>query len=140
MKRIIDASTDCWIMKRVLNSQGYVNMIRLGKTKLAHRMVYEALVGAIPEGMDLDHLCRNRACVNPEHLEIVSRRENLLRGETSAASFASRSSCKNGHPFTVRNTAKYKRTGEARICLECAKISSQRARDRKKNENARRPT
>ncbi len=79
-------TTGCWIWLGALHRNGYGN-IRVGSMKdgtrghrVAHRALYEALVGPIPAGMELDHLCRVRSCVNPAHLEPVTRRENLRRG------------------------------------------------------------
>lgn len=71
----------CWEWTGSLNKGGYGQM-RLNKTRLemAHRVVWEELAGPIPEGLDLDHLCRNRKCANPDHLEPVTRSVNLRRG------------------------------------------------------------
>lgn len=85
---------------------------------VAHRVAYELLVGPIPPGLQLDHLCRNRACVRPDHLEPVTCRENLLRGETSAARNAAKTRCQNGHEFTAENTY-VNPSGGTRTCRTC---------------------
>src|SRR3990167_11094632 len=71
---------------------------------LAHRVAYETLVGAIPEGLQSDHLCRNRICVYPAHIELVTSHENTLRGNSPPALHARQTHCLNGHPFDEVNT------------------------------------
>lgn len=91
-RRIEITDTGCWLFTGALVT-GY-GRIGLGDTHaLTHRVMYELLVGPVPEGMDLDHLCRRRACCNPRHLEPVTRRENLLRGETLTAAHAASRDC-----------------------------------------------
>lgn len=72
----------CWVWVGRKNRNGYGRACWQGKEPVAHRLVYELVVGTIPEGMFLDHLCRNRACCNPEHLEPVTPQVNTLRGNT----------------------------------------------------------
>jgi hypothetical protein len=77
---LIDASGDCWEWTGTITAQGYGQLRANGRLQKAHRFVYEWLVGPIPDGLTLDHLCRNRRCVNPEHMEPVSLQTNLARG------------------------------------------------------------
>lgn len=96
---------ECWLWTGSLNTPGYAALGVEGKTyNSAHRLAYEWLVGPIPEGMHLDHLCRNRSCVNPAHLEPVTCRENILRGTNPPAQQARQTHCKRGHEFTPENT------------------------------------
>jgi hypothetical protein len=86
--RVVATPNGCWIFTGALNAgYGRIHAGHPGSQRLlyVHRVAYEQLVGPIPEGLDLDHLCRNRACCNPAHLEPVTRRENLLRGESTLA-------------------------------------------------------
>jgi hypothetical protein len=83
-----------------------------------HRVVYEALVKPIPVGLVLDHLCRVRHCVNPAHLEPVTQRENVLRGETAPAANKAKTHCVRGHPFSGQNLIL--RKSGVRECRTCA--------------------
>lgn len=77
-----DASTGCWVWQGACNPNGYGRISDGGQMFYTHRVAFELLVGSIPANHDIDHLCRNRSCCNPAHLEAVTRRTNLLRGET----------------------------------------------------------
>lgn len=80
--RLVDKTDSCWLWLGAQNGKGYGRFTLSGRNgwkRSAHRYAYELLVGPIAAGLDLDHLCRNRLCVNPEHLEPVTRRENLRR-------------------------------------------------------------
>jgi hypothetical protein len=99
-----------------------------GRAVRAHRYAYEQLVGPIPEGLVLDHLCRNRLCINPLHLEPVTIGENIRRGAFDRAGkiTGSKTHCANGHPFDEENTRQFEyhvkgRTGPARACRACAR-------------------
>jgi hypothetical protein len=89
------------------------------KTERAHRWSYEYHVGPIPAGLQIDHLCRTPACVNVDHLEPVTSRENTMRGRTLAASNLRKTHCPSGHPYSGDNLYTYK--GE-RQCRECNRI------------------
>lgn len=112
----------CWQWTGYLHG-GYGRYGRGPGTRLAHRIIYEHLVGPVPKGLDLDHLCRNRGCVNPEHLEPVTHRENVMRGEGIAAQGARQTHCINGHEYTPENTD-YQKNGTARRCKECHRIAN----------------
>ena len=83
---------------------------------LAHRFSYERAKGVIPEGLELDHLCRNPACVNPDHLEAVSGHENVRRSDGPSAINARKSHCPNGHPYLGENLVRWK---NHRYCVAC---------------------
>lgn len=107
---------DCWLWQRRLTSRGYGQMRGFDGQVSSHRFAYELLVGPVPEGLQLDHLCRNRACCNPAHLEPVTVRENLLRGETINARNAGKTHCVHGHEYTPENTYL---DGKGRQCRTC---------------------
>lgn len=75
-----EPNSGCWIWIGKRNKTGYPGLTRNYKSVLAHRLVYEVLVGPIPYDKEIDHLCRNRSCVNPAHMEVVTHRENARRG------------------------------------------------------------
>jgi HNH endonuclease len=114
----------CWIWTGSISPEGYARLHMNGKPKYAHRVAYEAYVGIIPERLDLDHLCRVRCCVNPAHLEPVTRSENLKRGNTGEYlkhKKAQLTHCPQGHPYegdNLRLTTKGHRV--CKICMRAA--------------------
>lgn len=102
---------------------GYGRCSRYGRKIMAHRESYSLFIGPVPPGLELDHLCKNRACVRPDHMEPVTHAENILRGDTFQARNAAKSACDNGHPFDSSNTAirvRRSRGGRtSRICRTC---------------------
>lgn len=112
--------SDCWTWKAV-STTGYGYS---GKQP-AHRAVWEALVGPIPPGMSLDHLCRNRPCVNPDHLRVVSMRDNTLASPITITGINARKThCVNGHPFDADNTYTPPNRPNRRECRECVRTRS----------------
>jgi hypothetical protein len=111
----------CRVWQGSKSSKGYGRIYFNGRTHQIHRLAYERCGLVIPEGMQLDHLCRVRACWNPDHIEPVTNKQNVLRGVGISAQFAQRDRCKNGHIFTSENVIMRtgKRTG--RRCLDCSK-------------------
>lgn len=113
----------CWVWNGGLDNHGYGAYRMPGKGRVkAHRVAYQQMVGPVPEGLELDHLCRNPACVRPEHLEPVTHAENVRR--------AMRSHCPHGHPFDEANTL-YRPNGHRR-CRQCCRESNRRSARRKK--------
>lgn len=131
----VDKSGDCWLWTAGMYTQGYGAFAIRRKSHRAHRLAYQLLVGPIPKGLELDHLCRNRACVNPAHLEPVTHRENILRGESPIAAHARRTHCPQGHAYTTENTAFSKKNG-ARLCRACnrQKATVNRAKARRERQ------
>ncbi len=107
----------CWLWLGGKNSSGYGYFYYEGRHVRAHRWAYEQSIGPIPEGLQLDHLCRVRACVNPAHLEPVTGKENYRRGEGAPAKNGRKTHCVRGHAFTPENTAI--RPGGGRTCRTC---------------------
>lgn len=111
-------SPDCWLWTAGLDSKGYGQFrVNTERKVVAHRFAYELLVGPVPEGLQLDHLCRVRRCVNPAHLEPVTSRVNTLRGEGPTAGHARQTHCGQGHEYTPENTSRTRRG--ARVCKIC---------------------
>lgn len=124
----VDADTGCWVWSGCATKPGPdgYGLIRiggkLGKTLLTHRVAYELLVGPIPEGLDLDHLCRVRRCCNPEHLEPVTRAENCRRGAlhgTYGRAERAKTHCPQGHPYSGDNVTYRPSKPNARHCRTC---------------------
>lgn len=117
-KCVYDPETGCVLWIGARNDKGYGTFGAGGKTTAAYRWIWERNEGPIPAGYEVDHLCRNRACVNLEHLEIVTHHENVLRGEAGAAINARKTHCHRGHEFTEENTYVAPGSGR-RTCRTC---------------------
>lgn len=116
----------CWIFTGQINNKGYGLIWFRGSKRAAHVVAYELLVGPIPTGLELDHLCRNTKCIRPEHLEPVTHAENQRR-----LSLAQTHCRRAGHAYTADNTYREPVTGRRR-CRTCARIADARRAPRRK--------
>jgi hypothetical protein len=107
--------TGCWIWTAATNGRGYGCFWYEGKARGAHRVAWKVRHGRYPE-TDLDHLCRVTLCVNPDHLEVVSHRENVMRGSGPSAANAKKTHCPKGHPYDDANTIVYRGYRYCRTC------------------------
>ena len=132
----VDLTEECWLWIDSVATGGYAQFFAEGHREQAHRVAYKLIVGPIPEGLDLDHLCHtvecklgkdcpHRRCVRPTHLAPSTNRANLRRGRTGAW-LGERTHCKNGHPWDERNTGRW---NGYRVCRMCGRL---RAREKKR--------
>lgn len=128
------AGLGCWFWTDALSKTGYGEFYADGRRQLAHRWSYEFFIGPIPDGLHIDHLCRNRSCVNPFHMEPVTNRVNVLRGIGITALNARKTHCKWGHEFTPDNT--YNPPTGGRKCRRC--IANSMAKYEANNKERRR--
>lgn len=124
---------ECWTWQGRTDRCGYgtCGIVAYGD-RLVHRAVYLLMGFTIPEGTELDHTCRNRACCNPLHLEPVSHQVNTLRGVSFAAVNAAKTHCDRGHAFSLDNTRIHRYpTHTKRICRACDAIRQQQMKERR---------
>ena len=133
-RRSVVVDGDCWLWTGGKSVGGYGVIMICGKNKRAHRVSYEAFAGPIPEGLELDHLCRNRACVNPAHLEPVTGLVNIRRGNGFAARNARKTRCIHGHS----DWHSYVRRDDGLLRRECMTCKRTRPPRDYKAERARR--
>lgn len=127
MARIVEQPNGCWHYRGSHVGDGYVRIRFRGKPTAGHVVAWTLLRGPVPDGLELDHLCRNRRCVNPAHLEPVTHRENVLRSPiANAAINARKSECIRGHAFTPENTII--QCGGKRACRTCVNEAQRRNR------------
>jgi hypothetical protein len=134
--KVVESRNGCWLWTAGQRRGGYGRFRTGGKgspTTVSHRYAYEYLVGVVPHGLQLDHLCRNRLCCNPNHLEPVTPRENTLRGLTSARMNASKTHCPQGHEYNTKNTRLIKKGARIeRHCRLCGRDNMRAFRARKR--------
>jgi hypothetical protein len=119
-----DPKTTCWVWTGAVGADGYTRFRVGGRTRSAHRVVYNLFRGPIPGGLELDHLCRQRRCVNPRHLEPVPHAENMRRADVGKAQRA-KTHCPNGHSWDTANT---RYTPTKRVCRACERLHQARWR------------
>jgi hypothetical protein len=124
----------CWRWLGPVMPNGYGRIQVGGKDVYVHRFAYETVVGRIPDGLVIDHLCRNKRCVNPAHLEPVTTRTNVLRGVGFVAVNALKTHCPKGHEYTEANTRR--KPNGWRDCKECAYAYVRRWKARRRAERA----
>lgn len=134
----VEKTSTCWLWSGHVATNGYGRVKFNGISQPAHRVAYELTKGAVPEGLELDHVkalgCESRACVNPAHLEPVTHRENTLRGNTITARCATVTHCPRGHELAEGNLVPSSLKRGRRDCLTC---SRQRAKERRNDMRTR---
>lgn len=133
LDRLMDKVTigdGCWEWQASLDRKGYGRLRYRKRGWQAHRFLYELLVGPIPDGLELDHLCRNPRCVKPAHLEPVTRQVNQLRGFSVSGRNARKTHCPQGHEYAPENIY-WTRKGH-RLCRTCQRSRSLRDQERRR--------
>lgn len=122
LSEVITTSDDCWEVQRMRNNAGY-SRVQIGggggSYVQGHRLSYERNVGPIPDGMVVDHVCRNRTCINPDHLQLLTMPQNSGRNAWSL-----KTHCPQGHPYDEQNTYWYPGEGRHRQCRACGREKS----------------
>lgn len=115
----MNLETQCIEFRGAKSTNGYGHIGIEGKIYRAHRISYILFKGPIPSNLCVDHICRNRACINPDHLRLLTLKENVLCGEELTAQYKKRTRCKNGHPLVENNLYKSPSSKNRRDCIKC---------------------
>lgn len=128
----VRGASECWLWIGGKNTNGY-GAVKINRVQLAaHRVAYTIMVGPIPDQLTIDHLCRNRLCQNPEHLEAVTHRENCLRAVPYRKNMKDRTHCNHGHSLKIHGYHKKRGHWNHFACRLCSKLSKKNYRQRKK--------
>jgi hypothetical protein len=131
-KYIID-DNGCWLWQKTMGMDGYSRITIAGKIQSLHRVMYIHAKGKIPAGLVIDHLCRVRHCINPDHLEAVTSGENVMRGIGPTARNKQKTHCIRGHELIAKNLAVSELKKGHRICKICIMIRYRKYQERNKN-------
>lgn len=130
VKYKVDAKTGCWVWTGSKQPSGYATLWNGARPEQGHRISYRMFCGDIPDGHEIDHVCRNRSCVNPDHLRAVSHRENMRCSDTVMGRNAAKSHCKRGHLLSGDNLKIIRGSRQCRECMNLrARISRRRRND-----------
>lgn len=134
---IPEPNSGCWLWTGAVTKDGYGRVGVCGVNRHAHRVAYEAFIAPIPEGLTIDHLCRVRCCVNPQHMEPVSLLENIRRGDQKLKGWRARiTHCPKGHPYSGQNTSIVVYRGRtSRVCIACRRANRRRSEEIRRAKN-----
>ena len=133
-EKIDRVESGCWLWMATKDRHGYGWFYFDKKMIRAYRAAWMMFRGPIPDGLEIDHLCRVPSCVNPDHLEPVTHRENMLRGDTFGARHLTKTHCPHGHPYDEQNTFRRKDQPWRRICRICMRDSQNRNRAKRREQ------
>lgn len=119
--RLMESESGCWEWQEYVDEKGYGRFWDGARTIRAHQYAFAALVGDVPDGLELDHLCKNRRCANPYHLDPVTHEVNMARSDNIMLAFSDQTHCLRGHEFTTDNT--YVKADGGRQCRDCSRVT-----------------
>lgn len=124
LSKVVAGPQGCWVWTDYISPKGYGRFWDGSRIQLAHRVSYELHRGPITEGLQIDHLCRNRRCIRPDHLEVVTSRENWQRGNSITRALADKAMCPSGHPYNHANTRMCQGRRYCRACDNLRRLKS----------------